>query len=73
MNRILLLFLSISSLAFGQIRESRKIIIINNTDTTILSTDTESMASDQKLITEQKICALKYSSIQSSTAWTARC
>ncbi len=45
MNRILLLFLSISSLAFGQIRESRKIIIINNTDTTILSTDTESMDS----------------------------
>ncbi len=45
MNRILLLFLSLSSLAFGQIRESRKIIIINNTDTTILSTDTESMDS----------------------------
>jgi hypothetical protein len=45
MNRILFLFLSISSLAFGQIRESRKIIIINNTDTTILSTDTESMDS----------------------------
>ena len=45
MNRILLLFLSISSLAFGQIHESRKIIIINNTDTTILSTDTESMDS----------------------------
>jgi hypothetical protein len=45
MNRLLLLFLSISSLALGQIRESRKIIIINNSDTTMLSTDSESMDS----------------------------
>lgn len=33
------------NLFVGQIRESRKIIIINNTDTTILSTDTKSIDS----------------------------
>lgn len=45
MKSILFFFLILSSLAFGQIRESRKIIIINNSDTTILSTDSESMDS----------------------------
>ena len=45
MNRILLLFLSISSFAFGQNHESRKIIIINNSDTTILTADPFSMDS----------------------------
>jgi hypothetical protein len=38
-------FLFSASLTYGQIREFRKIIIINNTDTTILSTDSESMDS----------------------------
>lgn len=45
MKSIFFFFLLTSTLVFGQIRESRKIIIINNTDTTILSTDSESMDS----------------------------
>ena len=45
MKYILSLLIISVSVAFGQIRESRKIIIINNTDTTILSTDSESMDS----------------------------
>jgi hypothetical protein len=45
MKSIFFFFLLTSTFVFGQIRESRKIIIINNTDTTILSTDSKSMDS----------------------------